>query len=167
MAKKFWSEFGKLLPHMEFLGRKPREKDAINQLLDVGYHHLANVVKGILNKYEMPTVMGLLHVARNADSTPLVYDLMEMFRSDIVETEVLKFLRLKKKKLETAQDEISHFLHEINERLDKKYYLKEFQACRTYRYYMEVQILKFMKAVNREEVFGPITLPNRHENRCS
>ncbi|OHA90846.1 MAG: hypothetical protein A2832_00825 [Candidatus Zambryskibacteria bacterium RIFCSPHIGHO2_01_FULL_44_22b] len=31
---------------------------------------------------------------------------------------------------------------------------------------MEVQILKFVKAVNHKEVFEPLKLPARHESRC-
>jgi len=167
MAKRFWEEFGKLIPLADFSGRKPRHNDVTNKLLDIGYHHLMNIVSKILDKYEIPTAMGLLHVPRNSDSTPLVYDLVEIFRADIIDAEVLRFLRLKKKKLERADNQIAHFLHEVNERLERKYYLKEFRTCHTYLYYMEVQILKFIKAVNRKEVFKPLSLPDRHENRCS
>ena len=111
--------------------------------------------------------LGIFHIARNSDSQPLAYDLVEMFRSDIVDAEVLRFLRLKKKKPEKINDQISHFLYEINKKLDKKFYLKDFHRCHSYKYYMEVQILKFIKAVNHKQIFEPITLPQRHENRCS
>ena len=165
MAKQFWREFGKLLyPKIVFLNRKPKSVDAVNHLLDVGYHHLTNVVKKILNKYNIPMDLGIFHIARNSNSQPLAYDLVEMFRSDIVDAEVLRFLRLKKKKPEKINDQISHFLYEINKKLDKKFYLKDFHRCHSYKYYMEVQILKFIKAVNHKQIFEPITLPQRHEN---
>jgi len=166
VAKQFWKRFKKLIPNLDFPGRKPRGDDVVNKLLDVGYHHLINVVKKILEKYNIPADMGILHVARNSDSAPLAYDLVEMFRSDIVDAEVLRFLRLKKKVPANIGAEVSHFLHEINERLDKKYYLKDFKMCHSYRYYMEVQILKFVKAVNHKQVFDRIKLPSRHESRC-
>ena len=167
MAQKFWQEFGKLLSkELDFPGRKPRNNDITNRLLDIGYHHLSNVVRQILKRLEIPTPLALIHVARTARSEPLAYDLVEMFRADIVEAEVLKFLRLKKKKPEHIENEIAHFLHEINERLEKKYYLKDFKTCHMYRYYIEIQILKFVKAVNHKQVFEPVKLPKRHESRC-
>lgn len=167
-AKEFWRGFSDLLlPHFNFPGRRPRADDVVNILLDVGYHHLATVVKKMLKEHSIPTDMGLLHVARNADSAPLVYDLMEIFRADVVDAEVLRFLRLKKKGIQVLeQKDIAHFLHEVNERLERKYYLRVFNGCQTYRYYMELQILKFIKAVNHNEVFEPLHLPTRHDVRC-
>lgn len=168
MAKQFWRHFRTLIPaHTPFSGRTPQALDAVNRLLDIGYHHLASCVRTICDRYDIPTALGLLHVAQSADSTPLVYDLMELFRSDSVDAETLRFLRLKKKPLvEVGQKEIGHFLHEVNARLLRKQYLKDFKICHTYRYYMEVQILKFVKAVNHGEVFSPVSLPARHESRC-
>ena len=144
VAKQFWKRFKKLIPNLDFPGRKPRGDDVVNKLLDVGYHHLINVVKKILEKYNIPADMGILHVARNSDSAPLAYDLVEMFRSDIVDAEVLRFLRLKKKVPANIGAEVSHFLHEINERLDKKYYLKdhllEAFVCETSLTYVKSQL---------------------------
>lgn len=169
-AKNFWREFSYLLPSWcVFKTRVPHsETDITNKLLDVGYHHLANEVKKNFIKYNIPTELGIIHVAGNSSDTPLVYDLMEIFRGDIVDTEVVRFLRLKKKPiLKIKQKDISHFIYEINQRMNKKYFLKEFRRCQTYRYYMELQILKFVKAVNHKSVFSPIYLPSRHDNRCS
>ncbi len=166
-AKHFWREFKRLLPFWAaFPGRQSHGEGEVNKLLDVGYHHLMTVLRQILLKYDVPTEMGLLHMPRNADSAPLIYDLVEMFRADIIDAEVLRFLRLKKKKIVRLEKEIPHFLHEVNERLNRRYYLKDFNMCHAYRYYMEVQVLKFVKAVNAGEIFAPVTLPTRHENRC-
>ena len=96
-SKKYWSEFGEILPSY-FTGRKPHNKDILNYLLDIGYHHLTNITKSLLVKYKIPSDLGLLHIARNTGSSPLAYDLVEMFRADIVDAEVLKFFRLKKQK---------------------------------------------------------------------
>lgn len=167
-AKQFWCEFRDiLLSYPDFRGRKPRAMDVSNRLLDVGYHHLTNIVKKLLEQHDMSPALGLLHIAHAADSTPLAYDLVELFRTDIVDAEVLRFLRLKKKTLViSGQKDIAHFLHEVNERLERKYYLKDFKTCQTYRYYMELQILKFGKAVNHKQVFTPLHLPTRHDVRC-
>ncbi len=168
VAKSFWRSFSSLLPsYLDFPGRKARRSDIVNRFLDIGYHHLTNIVRGILDKYEIPGGLAVLHVPRTSKSSPLAYDLVEMFRSDIVETEILKFFRLKKKKINKIEKDIPKFIAQINERLEKKYYLKNFKTCHSYKYYMEVQILKFVKAVNKKEIFMPINLPKRHESRCT
>jgi CRISPR-associated endonuclease Cas1 len=167
-AKTFWHEFKALLPaSSHFTTRTPRAGDIPNRLLDIGYHRLAQVVGEILQSHNIPSAIGLLHSARKTTSAPLVYDLMEMFRSDTVDAEVLKFFRLKKKELPAlTPKEISHFLHRLHKRFGQHYYLKSFRQCHTYRYYMELQIMKFIKAVDHDEVFQPLYLPNRHESRC-
>jgi CRISPR-associated endonuclease Cas1 len=167
-AQQFWHNFKLLLPRsFGFVTRTPRATDPINRLLDIGYHHVTNQVRKILEQYKIPTDMGLLHVAHTSDSAPLAYDLVELFRSDLVDSEVLRFARLKKKALKAiTQKDIGHLLASINRRQERKYYLVDFKICQTYRYYMELQILKFIRAVNHREVFAPLYLPVRHETRC-
>jgi CRISPR-associated endonuclease Cas1 len=167
-AKSFWREFRELLPPWcEFHGRKPGASDFANRLLDLGYHHVTNIVCKLLEAHEVSPALGLLHVARATNSAPLAYDLVELFRADIVDAEVLRYTRLKKKPLLiVGQHDIAHFLHEINERLERKYYLKDFRACHTYRYYMELQVLKFISAVNHRQTYEPLILPHRHDMRC-
>jgi CRISPR-associated endonuclease Cas1 len=168
-AKHFWKQYKILIPAWTlFPGRRARAKDVANSLLDIGYHHLANVVKKILEEHDVTLAPALFHVAHREKSAPLVYDLMELFRADIVDTEVLKYLRLKRVPLGTLeQKNISHFIYRLNKRLEKKYFLTDFKQCHTYRYYMELQIIKFIKAVNHKEVFQPIHLPQRHDTRCA
>lgn len=167
-AKYFWRKFSLLLPKWcGFSSRKAKSSDIINKLLDLGYHHITNAVKIILEKYDISPSLGILHSAHKKNSAPLAYDLVEMFRADIVDLEVLKFLRSKKKPMVLIrQKDIGIFLSRINSKLEKKYYLKGFKQCRSYRYYMELQILKFVKAVNHKEIFHPLSLPIRHDIRC-
>lgn len=88
-------------------------------------------------------------------------------RADVVDTVVLRYLRQKKNSISTSsQKHIAHMLHEINKNVEKKWYLKDFKQCHTYRYYMDVQITKFIKAINHSVVYMPIVLPTRHEMRC-
>ena len=92
-AKLYWREFRTLIPSiLDFSGRKSRAVDVTNRLLDIGYHHLTNVVRKILDRNAIPSAMGILHVAHKSDSAPLAYDLVEMFRADIVDAEVLLHL---------------------------------------------------------------------------
>jgi len=151
-AKRFWASYAKLLPswYADF-SRKPRSGDTVNQLLDVGYHHLATMVeKIILAKGILPSV-GLIHRPHRADSKPLVYDLMELFRADMVDFALLRYLRLKKKPIVNAQEHVGHFLSQINILREKPYYLQDFKQCQRYGYYMELQVVKFIKAVNQRD----------------
>jgi CRISPR-associated endonuclease Cas1 len=166
-AKRYWSEFKLLLPQYARFNRQARATDTVNRLLDIGYHHTTNIVRKILESHDISPALGIMHVARKSDSAPLAYDLVELFRADIVDTEVLRFLRLKKKLIISIdQREIGHFLHEINERIEHLHYLRDFRQCHTYRYYMELQILKFISAVNHASAFEPLHLPSRHDGRC-
>ncbi|MEJ0053353.1 MAG: CRISPR-associated endonuclease Cas1 [bacterium] len=166
-ARYFWKAFRDLLPgRTSFPGRQPGSDDPVNRLLDIGYHHLTGIVRRYLEERGVSAVLGLLHSARKSASAPLAYDLVEIFRADTVDAEILRFFRLKKKPVLSATAEIAHFLHELNERLDRPHYLKNFKRCHAYRYYMEVQILKFIRAVDRREPFSPLFLPARHDSRC-
>jgi len=168
VAKIFWKEFKEIIPvWTKFKGREPREGDITNRLLDIGYHHLTVKIIKIFQKYDISPALGIIHSAQQSDSAPLAYDLMEMFRADIVDSEVIKFLHQKKKPVSIiTEKETAKFVSKLNNRLAHKYYLKNFKQCHTYQYYMELQVLKFIKAVNIKSVFTPIRLPVRHENRC-
>jgi CRISPR-associated endonuclease Cas1 len=168
-AKHFWRYYAELLPEWtNFQSRTPKSDDVTNKLLDIGYHHLTNVVKSTLTEKDISPALAILHQAQQSDSAPLAYDLVELFRTDVVDTEVAHFLRQRKiPQPELKQRDIGHFLHNVNERLEKQYYLKDFRQCHTYRYYLDIQITKFIKAVNHSEVFAPLWLPTRHDLRCT
>ena len=149
--------------------RRPHHSDVVNRLLDVGYHHLATLVEKIISEKDISPSLGLIHHAQSATSKPLVYDLMELFRADTVDFTLLRYLRLKKKPiiLDEVGGHIGHFLHEVNKTLDRLFYLHDFAQCHKYGYYMNLQVVKFIKAINRQEVFGPLMLPRRHDSRCN
>jgi CRISPR-associated endonuclease Cas1 len=167
-AKQYWKFFRTLLPAWtNFSHREPHYGDITNRLLDIGYHHLGTCVEKIFTTHEASTALGLLHVAQKSDSTPIVYDLMELFRADVIDMTVLTFLRQKKKPiLRLGQKDIAHFIYEVRQRLAYLHYLKDFKQCHPYNYYLELQIVKFMKAVNHRELFQPMELPDRHDTRC-
>ncbi len=167
-AKYFWTAYKKLLPQWAcFPGRKQHGNDITNKLLDIGYHYLTGVVKNIFKQKDVATAIGILHVAHASDSEPLAYDIVELFRSDVVDREVLHFLRLKKKPIQALfPQDISHFVFKIKKRLEKRYYIKDFKQCETYAYYIDLQITRFIKGINHKEVFEPFFISQRHENRC-
>ncbi len=140
----------------------------VNQLLDIGYHHLKGKVKKILDVHGVFPGLALIHVAKTEKSAPLVYNLIELFRAVLVDREVLRFFRFKKRSINALSErDIRIFLGRINTRCAQRVYVKVFHQCHTYAYYMELQVLMFIKAVNRGEVFSPIHLSVRHENRCT
>ncbi len=167
-AHKYWKSLRTILSgKVVFYGRKPQTNDPVNRLLDIGYHHLTGKVSALFQKHHMNTSIGLFHQPRTSTSEPLVYDFMELFRADIVDAELIKYFHLKKKPVqELNTDEIPLFLSRINIKLNKSFYLKNFSNCRSYHYYMELQILRFAKCVRTKQVFFPISIPRRHENRC-
>lgn len=169
-ARAYWKRYRKCLPvWAKFPGRKTRGSDVTNLLLNLGYHHLNTHLTRILVSRSVSPALGLMHKkAKTEKSKPLVYDLMELFRADVVDREVLRYLNLKKKECTViTPHEIGKFLKRINDRLERKVYIRKFKQCHTYRYYMELQVLSFMGAVGAKEVFTPIVIPSRHESRCS
>src|SRR3989344_883136 len=130
-AQLFWKKFSLLIPNWcSFRKRMPGSDDIVNHLLDIGYHHITNIVRNILEKYDISPALGILHVARASTSAPLAYDLVEMFRADIVETEVLKFLRMKKVPIEKLRKrDTPIFLYRLNHRLNRRHFIKAFGQC--------------------------------------
>ncbi len=171
LARQYWKQYAKLLPAWtNFSGRKPHSgtSDITNTLLDIGYHYLNKKVNYLLKTHDISAAVGLFHVAKTDKSTPLVYDLMELFRVDVVDREVLHYCRLKKKPVTIlTPQEISYFLSRIKRRLGRKVYLVSFHQCHSYEYAMELQILHFMKAVHDLEIFHPFHIPTRHDSRCA
>lgn len=168
VAKQYWKLYKTILPTWtHFKGRKPHALDIVNRLLDIGYHHITQKVIHLLDTHEVSSAVGLLHRAHKSTSHPLVYDLVELFRADLVDEFLIHFVRQTKKPIDTLTSKhISRFLHNINLLCKKKHYLRDFKQCHTYEYYMELQVLKLIKAINHKEVFNPIILPSRHDDRC-
>ncbi|MEI9966722.1 MAG: CRISPR-associated endonuclease Cas1 [Candidatus Moraniibacteriota bacterium] len=167
-AKHFWNRFSLLVgERYQFFARIQHGQNIVNKLLDIGYHHLTNKVRGLLAEQKTPMEIGLFHRAHRATATPLAYDLVELFRSDFVDREVLKFLRLKKRPLqEIDQASVRKLLFRINKRFEKSVYLKAFHQCHSLGYYMTLQIVHCIAAINHKMVFHPLVLPDRHEDRC-
>lgn len=168
-AHLYWQNIRKLLLNkVTFPARKPHAADPMNKLLDIGYRYLANQVSIQLGKHDLDQSLGLFHRANTSDSQPLTYDLMELFRADLVDTEIVHYFKQQKQLITTlTAHDIAHVLHRIKHRGLRRHYLKVFKACRSYNYYMELQILHFSRAVRHITIFIPDNLPNRHDDRCN
>lgn len=169
-AKAYWKKYTLQLPKWTlFKGRKPHSEDMVNKLLDIGYHVLANKLEKLIKKHAISSALAVLHVPHSEKSKPLVYDLMELFRVHVVDEEVITFLHRKKRPLAfpLSQHEVRKFITQINKKCERKLYIRELKQCHTYNYYIELQLLHYIHAVNHKKIFIPFHAPKRHENRCS
>ena len=146
----------------------PHHHDIPNQLLDIGYHTLALIIRRKCEALDMPSEVGVFHTAQSARAQPLVYDLMEPFRAMVVDEVLIKFLHLKKKPINAVnQKVIQEFLHDIYAILHKEYYHRERRACISLSYWIDLVLLAFRNAVSEKRVFKPDWMPVRHETRCN
>jgi CRISPR-associated endonuclease Cas1 len=167
-ARKYWRQFAMLLPvWCKWQGRIPHGEDILNKILDVGYHTLAHIIQSKCEKLDIPTEIGILHVAQSRNAHPLVYDLMECFRAMMVDEILLKFLHMKKAPIDKlTQEVIQAFLHDVYGTLHKEYYHKDRKVCVSLSYWIDLVLLEFRNAVSEQRAFNPAWTPVRHEHRC-
>lgn len=166
-AKEYWRYFEEnVKARIDCRGRRPRGNDALNNLLDVGYHYLSQKVSRVFEETDIPADLGILHKAQSKNAKPLVYDFMEWLRP-IVDDVLMKFIRKKKKYIErVSQKEISYFLFLVKGRFEKDFYNKRLKYCISLKYWIKLVALEMRGAVseNRKAIFNFPSL--RHENRC-
>jgi CRISPR-associated protein Cas1 len=135
IAEAYWAEFSKVIQSMrsrfEFLGRKTSSNnmgasDPVNSLLNYGYGILEARVRLAIQKVGLDPDIGFLHVAQSG-ATPLVYDVMELFRW-LVDLTVVELLESKSIKPEgfLTDPEYKVFLkedaaHRVAERLTQNF----------------------------------------------
>lgn len=95
-AKVYWSGVKNLLPKsLGFKGRKKRielNKDPFNVALNIGYAMLRKLVLSALISVGLNPYIGFLHRVRSG-RTSLVFDLMEEFRSPLVDRKLIGIAR--------------------------------------------------------------------------
>lgn len=155
VAKKYWKDIGMLLDKKcVWRGRDRMKKDAVNRILNIGYHHIVNKLNKIFTKHDVYTGLGFFHKAQKSDSLPLVYDFMEWLRPFLVDYILLKFLRKKKKVvLEIDKKDIRRFLFMINNRIQKKFYNSDLGYSITLEYWIELQVLHLQYCINNKKLF--------------
>ncbi len=167
-AKKYWQYLGeKIKNKIRWSGRMPHGKDVLNNLLDVGYHYLAQKVSKIFDEVDMPRDLGLLHKAQSKNAKPLVYDFMEWLRP-IIDDVLIKFLRKKKKFVEEVSNkDIAHFLFLVKEVFARDLYHKKFKYCISLEYWTKLIALEMRGAISENREAGFYFPSLRHENRCN
>lgn len=167
-AREYWSYFKTLVSKKcDWKSRSPRAYDPVNKLFDIGYHHLTQVIAKTFEDIGLPYELGLLHKAQSKSSKPLVYDFMEWLRPIVVDRSVLVFLRKKKRKFEkiTPRD-IGLFINMIKNRFAQPHYHKKLGYCVSLEYWMRLNALSLLSAINHHCKPSWKFPSLRHESRC-
>jgi CRISPR-associated endonuclease Cas1 len=167
-AKFYWKFFReKIKLDYNFKTRDYKNKDIVNQLLNIGYHYLVSRLEKTFIELEIPTEIGFFHKAQTKKSKPLIYDHMEWLRPMIVDKNIIIFLNKKKKPvISLSQKDISKFLSKIKKGFEINYYHKKLTYCLNLDYFTKLVLLNFIESVNKESFFKPTFPSLRHENRC-
>lgn len=94
----YWEAIGKIV-HQPYFSRDPRAKDVINSSLNYGYAILYNTIQKAIIKAGLSPYISFLHVMQS-DKPTLVFDMIEEYRSFIVDRSIVALLN-KKAKLST------------------------------------------------------------------
>ena len=114
VAERYWVEFAKIIhatqPRLDYQGRKQGSNnmgacDPVNALLNYGYGILEAKVRVALHLAGLDIDIGFLHVPQPG-ATPLVYDVMELFRwiVDLTIIELVEDRKVKPEDFETTVD---------------------------------------------------------------
>ena len=114
VAERYWVEFAKVIhaaqPRLDYLGRRQGSNnmgacDPVNALLNYGYGILEAKVRVALHLSGLDIDIGFLHVPQRG-ATPLVYDVMELFRwiVDLTIIELVEAKKVKPEDFETTTD---------------------------------------------------------------
>ena len=167
-AKQYWKIWSESVEDkISWQGRKPHREDVINKLLDIGYHFLSGRMVKICSDLNLPTELGIFHIANSSAAHPLAYDFIEWLRPFVVDRTLLHFLRKKKKPILTVSEKIiSHFVSLLKKEFDKLHYHRHLKYCITLDYWVRLILLEFMKVVKSGAIYHPLFPSLRHESRC-
>jgi CRISPR-associated endonuclease Cas1 len=167
-AKEYWKSYKEYISKKyKWNGRLPKNVDPVNKLLDIGYHYLTGVVSKTFEAIELPYELGLLHKAQSRKAKPLVYDFMEWLRPVVVDRSVLIFLGKKKLRVEKlTHRDIGLFINLLKKQLTRTYYHKNLGYCITLEYWIRLNSLSLLYAINHKK-YPSWKFPSlRHESRC-
>ncbi len=168
-ASRYFSALGQLItnPEFEFDHRARRPPtDPINSLLSFGYSLLFNNVLSLILTEGLHPYLGNLH--RNERSEPhLAFDLMEEFRSAIVDSLVLGLVNRRMLKPEDFQDPNAEggvylidlarrsFLRQFEERMGMLVSHPSVKHQVSYRYAIQLQIRRYRRCLMESESYVP------------
>lgn len=161
-AKRYFEAFPALIQKSDFsfLGRSRRPaKDPVNAMLNYGYALLKAELTGALQAAGLDPYIGFLHRERYGRES-LALDLMEEFRSIMVDNLVVKFINQGRVSLKDFRDDIGeprlkdharkHFLQAFDRRRQDEVFHQILQRKMSYREVFHRQALLLAKFIKGE-----------------
>lgn len=170
-ATRYFQALGHLIvnPGFTFTGRNRRPpKDPVNSLLSFGYTLLFNNVLSLIFAEGLNPYLGNLHRSDRKDPF-LAFDLMEEFRSPIVDTLVIKLINQKIVRptdftwpnaeggVYLTDSARRIFLKHFEERISEKITHPESQESVSYRRIIQLQIQRYKQALLSEVPYQSFT----------
>ena len=169
-TKEYFEYYKKLIPeNFSFKERKRRPPtDEINSLLSFGYTILYNIVYSLILSIGIDPYFGFLHTTQYGRAS-LALDLMEEFRTLLIDSVVLSVINKKMIKKKDFKKDISGaifisqnakkiFVEQVFKRMRKKHYYKPAKISIEYIRIIEAQIRMFQKSILDEMEYLPFTI---------
>lgn len=168
-AARYFPAWGQLITNREFeFAKRVRHPptDPVNALLSFGYTILLNNVVSLIIAEGLSPYFGNLHYGEDR-KTYLAFDLMEEFRSPIVDSLVLRLINsesLKSQDFEPARNiggiyltalARRRFLDQLEKRMNEEVSHPDLQSPVTYRQAIGLQVRRYKRSLVREVVYEP------------
>lgn len=154
-------------PHWQFTKRTRRPpKDPVNALLSLGYTLLTNAMITALETVGLDPYLGYLH-AEKYGRPALALDLVEEFRTPVIDSLVLMLLRRRTLQLDdfihSDEDEgtvltsagLRRFLYKFTARLDQPIRVRSLGRAISYRKLFEVQARHLARTIQDGKAYQP------------
>ncbi|MBE9042577.1 CRISPR-associated endonuclease Cas1 [Oscillatoriales cyanobacterium LEGE 11467] len=170
-AARYFPAWGQLITNREFqFAKRVRHPptDPVNALLSFGYTILLNNVVSLIIAEGLSPYFGNLHYGEDR-KTYLAFDLMEEFRSPIVDSLVLKVINKKIIKFNDFEPTRSSagiyltasarrtFLDQLEKQMNEEVSHPDLQSLVTYRQAVGLQIRRYKRSLQRGVAYEPFS----------
>jgi CRISP-associated protein Cas1 len=160
-AARYFPAFGKLVTHPQFvftLRQRQPPPDPVNSLLSFGYTLLFNNVLGFIIAEGLSPYLGNFHYG-DRQKPYLAFDLMEEFRSPVVDSLILRMVNNGVFKLEDFDVVVSTkgfylnqlarraFLKQFEIRMNEEVTHPDIQSPVTYRHAIQLQVRRYKRCL--------------------
>ena len=170
-ATRYFPAFGKLITNPDFsfsLRNRQPPQDPVNSLLSFGYTLLFNNVLSLIIAEGLSPYFGNFHYSEDRKNKPfLAFDLMEEFRSPIVDSFVLWFINSSVVKPKDFESVITTggvylksgarkvFLEQFEQKMNESISHPDVQSQVCYRQAIQLQIRRYKRYLLHEEAYEP------------
>lgn len=168
-AARYFPAFGKLIANSAFsFSQRHRQPptDPVNSLLSFGYTLLFNNVLSLIIASGLSPYLGNLHYGENKKPY-LAFDLMEEFRSPIVDSFVLKVINNSLLKQQDFESVVSNggiylsssarrvFIQQFEKRMNEELSHPDLQSQVSYRHAIQLQIGRYKRSLLSSVAYEP------------